>query len=202
MNSTEMLSLRRLCWPARWLVPLLALLLLATPRTLSAHGAGLQADVRYQPAPPVAGEPLTFEVTLAYADDNDPLEGGEISISAQGPNDETLPATSLTQVETTNRWTGQVILPTEGIWTMQLRLDLPGGTAQDRYNVQVSPPGTAPSGETGHFILELDLQPIGGGQPFWQRSWPLFVAALIVVGVVLAFWFLPAAQPQEHEQQI
>lgn len=179
---------------------LIAFLLLAVPRTLSAHGAGLEADIRYRPAPPVAGEPLFFEVSLSYADDDEPLQVGSVSIGAEGSGGATVPAVELAPDSVEGRWTGQVTLPTGGVWTLEVRVELPGGMARDRYNVQVAPAGTAPGNESGHFVLELGLVPTAAaGQPLWLRYWPLIVAALIVVGLVLVFLFLPAAHPRDRE---
>lgn len=184
----------------RWLIPLMVLSLVVQPHSLSAHGAGLEADVRYRPAPPVAGEPLTFDVTLSYADDEDALQSGRVFIAASGPENASVRAVELMPSSAEGQWTGQVVLPTDGVWTMEIRVELPGGTAQDRYNMQVAPAGTAPGDESGHFGLELDVSPTpAAGQPLWLRYWPLGLGALIVAGLVLAFLFLPAAQPKDVE---
>ncbi|HBY95705.1 MAG TPA: hypothetical protein DEP84_17425 [Chloroflexi bacterium] len=185
---------------ARWFIPLLALLLLALLRSLSAHGAGLQADIRYRPAPPVAGQPVTVEVTLSYANDKEALQAGSVFIGAIGPENGVVQAVELTRGAAVGEWTGQVTLPSEGLWTMQIRVELPGGTGQDRYNIQVAPAGTPMSNETGHFALELDLTAAATTpEPLWLRSWPLIAGVLIVVGLVLVFLFLPAAQPKDPE---
>ncbi|HYN89490.1 MAG TPA: hypothetical protein VER55_13230 [Ardenticatenaceae bacterium] len=167
-----------------------------------AHGGDVTANIRFHPQPPVAGQPISFDVELWYGDDGEPFEGERFALSAQGPDGASIPEVMLAPTGEVGHWSGQLTLPGEGVWTMLVRVEAETGVAQDRYNVQVRPAGTTPSEDTGNFMLELIFMPEAtAGRPFWVNYWPLILGALIVGILVLVFLFMPGSPLEEEAEE-
>jgi hypothetical protein len=172
------------------MIRMLAAALILSAVTFSAGPAAAHDDVGVLEVvqADVQGTRATYEVSLIYSGDREPVENATITVVAQDPAAVTVGPVNLEPTGEPGRYTASLEFPSTGSWTVRFSSVRPRATIERSENLtepaQAPSSTVAPTTTASTSAPAIDLVEVDDEEDESSSGWIVFVGVLVALTVI------------------